>query len=145
MGKGALSVELVALRTKTAKDGQSGISESLDMLIVVNEWVPFTVLQCFSEYHFINADQQSCSFFLNGCHGNNHMTGSKLRLNSYLCSLWLLVQVDSGYRDKVMQHQAYQPVLPSVNKYLQYRWDKSCYEMHRKKVKGRTGELWTYH
>ncbi|CAM4602730.1 unnamed protein product [Leuciscus chuanchicus] len=34
-----------------------------------------------------------------------------------------------------MQHQAYQPVLPCVNKYLQYRWDKNCYEMHRNKVK----------
>ncbi|XP_048049822.1 sperm axonemal maintenance protein CFAP97D1 isoform X1 [Megalobrama amblycephala] len=34
-----------------------------------------------------------------------------------------------------MQHQAYQPVLPCVNKYLQYRWDKNCYEMHRSKVK----------
>ncbi|KAI7808608.1 sperm axonemal maintenance protein CFAP97D1 [Triplophysa rosa] len=34
-----------------------------------------------------------------------------------------------------MQHQAYQPILPSVNKYLQYKWDKSCYETHRKKVK----------
>uniref|UniRef100_A0A671SXB4 Si:dkey-83m22.7 n=1 Tax=Sinocyclocheilus anshuiensis TaxID=1608454 RepID=A0A671SXB4_9TELE len=30
---------------------------------------------------------------------------------------------------------AYQPVLPCVNKYLQYRWDKNCYEMHRNKVK----------
>ncbi|XP_065107865.1 sperm axonemal maintenance protein CFAP97D1 [Paramisgurnus dabryanus] len=34
-----------------------------------------------------------------------------------------------------MQHQAYQPILPSVNKYLQYRWDKDCYEIHRTKVK----------
>ncbi|XP_067301155.1 uncharacterized protein CFAP97D2 isoform X2 [Pseudorasbora parva] len=34
-----------------------------------------------------------------------------------------------------MQHQAYQPALPCVNKYLQYRWDKNCYEMHRNKVK----------
>ncbi|XP_043104667.1 sperm axonemal maintenance protein CFAP97D1 isoform X2 [Puntigrus tetrazona] len=34
-----------------------------------------------------------------------------------------------------MEHQAYQPVLPCVNKYLQYRWDKNCYEMHRNKVK----------
>uniref|UniRef100_A0A671NL79 Si:dkey-83m22.7 n=1 Tax=Sinocyclocheilus anshuiensis TaxID=1608454 RepID=A0A671NL79_9TELE len=34
-----------------------------------------------------------------------------------------------------MQHQAYQPVLPCVNKYLQYRWDKNSYEMHRNKVK----------
>ncbi|XP_058643249.1 uncharacterized protein CFAP97D2 isoform X2 [Onychostoma macrolepis] len=34
-----------------------------------------------------------------------------------------------------MQHQAYQPVLPCVNKYLQYRWDKNCYEMHKNKVK----------
>ncbi|XP_077073182.1 sperm axonemal maintenance protein CFAP97D1 isoform X3 [Siphateles boraxobius] len=33
-----------------------------------------------------------------------------------------------------MQHQAYQPVLPCVNKYLQYRWDKNCYEMHRNKL-----------
>ncbi|XP_005167838.1 uncharacterized protein CFAP97D2 isoform X1 [Danio rerio] len=34
-----------------------------------------------------------------------------------------------------MQHQAYQPVVPCVNKYLQYRWDKNCYEIHRDKVK----------
>ncbi|KAK7154259.1 hypothetical protein R3I94_007572 [Phoxinus phoxinus] len=34
-----------------------------------------------------------------------------------------------------MQHKAYQPVLPCVNKYLQYRWDNNCYEMHRDKVK----------
>ncbi|XP_072541315.1 sperm axonemal maintenance protein CFAP97D1 [Salminus brasiliensis] len=33
-----------------------------------------------------------------------------------------------------MQHQAYQPLLPCVNKYLQHKWDKSCYEMHRKRV-----------
>ncbi|KAL7865958.1 hypothetical protein SRHO_G00112050 [Serrasalmus rhombeus] len=33
-----------------------------------------------------------------------------------------------------MQHQTYQPVLPCINKYLQYKWDKSCYEMHRKRV-----------
>ncbi|KAI4879246.1 hypothetical protein NFI96_012124 [Prochilodus magdalenae] len=33
-----------------------------------------------------------------------------------------------------MQHQTYQPLLPCVNKYLQYKWDKSCYEMHRKRV-----------
>jgi len=79
----------------------------------------------------------SCCFFLNGCHGNNHMTSSKLKLNSYLCSLWFLVQLDSGYSEvkTKMQHQAYQPVLPCVNKYLQYRWDKNCYEMHRNKVK----------
>jgi len=65
------------------------------------------------------------------------MTSSKLKLNSYLCSLWFLVQLDSGYSEvkTKMQHQAYQPVLPCVNKYLQYRWDKNCYEMHRNKVK----------
>ncbi|TRY88213.1 hypothetical protein DNTS_026902 [Danionella cerebrum] len=34
-----------------------------------------------------------------------------------------------------MQHLAHQPVLPCVNKYLQYRWDKNCYQMHRNKVK----------
>nr|XP_055072093.1 uncharacterized protein cfap97d2 isoform X2 [Misgurnus anguillicaudatus] len=33
-----------------------------------------------------------------------------------------------------MQHQAYQPILPSVNKYLQYRWDRNCYEIHRTKL-----------
>uniref|UniRef100_A0A8C1C1W6 CFAP97 domain containing 2 n=1 Tax=Cyprinus carpio carpio TaxID=630221 RepID=A0A8C1C1W6_CYPCA len=30
--------------------------------------------------------------------------------------------------------ESYQPVLPCVNKYLQYRWDKNCYEMHRSKL-----------
>ncbi|XP_007227834.2 sperm axonemal maintenance protein CFAP97D1 [Astyanax mexicanus] len=33
-----------------------------------------------------------------------------------------------------MQHQAYQPLLPCANKYLQYKWDKSCYETHRNRV-----------
>ncbi|XP_031442675.1 uncharacterized protein cfap97d2 [Clupea harengus] len=33
-----------------------------------------------------------------------------------------------------MAHQAYQPVLPCVSKYLQYKWDQSNYDMHRKKV-----------
>ncbi|XP_076021843.1 sperm axonemal maintenance protein CFAP97D1 [Genypterus blacodes] len=34
-----------------------------------------------------------------------------------------------------MQHLAYQPVLPSVSKYLQQKWDNTSYEMHRRKVK----------
>ncbi|CAJ1079780.1 uncharacterized protein CFAP97D1 isoform X1 [Xyrichtys novacula] len=32
-------------------------------------------------------------------------------------------------------HLAYQPVLPCANKYLQYRWDKASYDLHREKVK----------
>lgn len=63
------------------------------------EWMGPIYSDCLWEYHFINVDQQSCTFFLNGCHGNNHMTGSKLKLNSQLYSLWLLVQVDSGYSE----------------------------------------------
>ncbi|XP_051566250.1 sperm axonemal maintenance protein CFAP97D1 [Myxocyprinus asiaticus] len=49
----------------------------------------------------------------------------------------LALQVESARlrRSKVMQHQAYQPILPCANKYLQYRWDKNCYDMHRDKVK----------
>ncbi|KAG7467089.1 hypothetical protein MATL_G00149610 [Megalops atlanticus] len=34
-----------------------------------------------------------------------------------------------------MQHRAYQPLLPCGNKYLQHKWDKTCYDMHKKKVK----------
>ncbi|XP_039600719.1 sperm axonemal maintenance protein CFAP97D1 [Polypterus senegalus] len=32
-------------------------------------------------------------------------------------------------------HRAYQPVLPSGNKYLQQKWDKAYYDEHIKKVK----------
>ncbi|CAN9497592.1 unnamed protein product [Ophioblennius macclurei] len=34
-----------------------------------------------------------------------------------------------------MQHQAYQPLLPAGNKYLQQKWDKASYDLHRTKVK----------
>nr|XP_006639009.2 PREDICTED: uncharacterized protein C17orf105 homolog [Lepisosteus oculatus] len=34
-----------------------------------------------------------------------------------------------------MQHRAYQPVLPCGNKYLQQKWDITCYKEHRRKVK----------
>ncbi|XP_066497527.1 sperm axonemal maintenance protein CFAP97D1 [Hoplias malabaricus] len=40
-----------------------------------------------------------------------------------------------------MQHQAYQPLQPCVNKYLQEKWDKSCYEMHRKRVQSAKSTL----
>ncbi|KAL2081332.1 hypothetical protein ACEWY4_023185 [Coilia grayii] len=33
-----------------------------------------------------------------------------------------------------MAHQSYQPVLPCVSKFLQYRWDQNSYDIHRKKV-----------
>ncbi|KAJ8349935.1 hypothetical protein SKAU_G00250650 [Synaphobranchus kaupii] len=33
-----------------------------------------------------------------------------------------------------MQHRAYQPILPCGNKYLQQKWDRTNYEMHKKKV-----------
>ncbi|KAL7385195.1 hypothetical protein ABVT39_017349 [Epinephelus coioides] len=34
-----------------------------------------------------------------------------------------------------MAHLAYQPLLPTGNKYLQQKWDKASYELHREKVK----------
>uniref|UniRef100_A0A3B4U4R8 CFAP97 domain containing 2 n=1 Tax=Seriola dumerili TaxID=41447 RepID=A0A3B4U4R8_SERDU len=34
-----------------------------------------------------------------------------------------------------MQHLAYQPLLPSGNKYLQQKWDMASYDLHRRKVK----------
>ncbi len=59
--------------------------------------------------------------------------------NSIHCGLWCRwIQLQ---RSKTMQHQAYQPVLPCVNKYLQYKWDKNCYEMHRNKVKWQVAGL----
>uniref|UniRef100_A0A8C2J639 Uncharacterized protein n=1 Tax=Cyprinus carpio TaxID=7962 RepID=A0A8C2J639_CYPCA len=38
----------------------------------------------------------------------------------------------SGYKSKSL---TIRPQLPLYNKYLQYRWDKNCYEMHMNKVK----------
>ncbi|XP_044222430.1 sperm axonemal maintenance protein CFAP97D1 [Thunnus albacares] len=35
----------------------------------------------------------------------------------------------------MMQHLAYQPLLPTVNKYLQQKWDQSSYDLHKRKVK----------
>ncbi|XP_045911011.1 sperm axonemal maintenance protein CFAP97D1 [Micropterus dolomieu] len=35
----------------------------------------------------------------------------------------------------MMQHLAYQPLLPTGNKYLQQKWDKASYDLHRGKVK----------
>ncbi|KAK3569082.1 hypothetical protein QTP86_022107 [Hemibagrus guttatus] len=32
-----------------------------------------------------------------------------------------------------MQHKAHQPLQPCANKYLQYRWDKRDYDIHKKK------------
>ncbi|XP_028993327.1 sperm axonemal maintenance protein CFAP97D1 isoform X2 [Betta splendens] len=34
----------------------------------------------------------------------------------------------------VMQHRAYQPLQPAGNKYLQQKWDKASYDLHRRKV-----------
>ncbi|XP_051260622.1 sperm axonemal maintenance protein CFAP97D1 isoform X1 [Dicentrarchus labrax] len=36
---------------------------------------------------------------------------------------------------RTMTHQAYQPLLPSGNKYLQQKWDMASYDLHRGKVK----------
>ncbi|XP_026232805.1 uncharacterized protein CFAP97D1 [Anabas testudineus] len=36
---------------------------------------------------------------------------------------------------ETMQHRAYQPLLPASNKYLQQKWDKASYDLHRTKVK----------
>ncbi len=71
-------------------------AEAFRKINVQTEWMGPIYSGCLWEYHFINVDQQSCTFFLNGCHGNNHMTGSKLKLNSQLYSLWFMVQVDSA-------------------------------------------------
>ncbi|XP_040913997.1 uncharacterized protein cfap97d2 isoform X2 [Toxotes jaculatrix] len=38
-----------------------------------------------------------------------------------------------------MQHLAYQPLLPTGNKYLQQKWDKASYDLHRRKLE----EEWT--
>ncbi|XP_070771087.1 sperm axonemal maintenance protein CFAP97D1 [Enoplosus armatus] len=35
----------------------------------------------------------------------------------------------------MMQHLAYQPLLPTGNKYLQQKWDMASYDLHRGKVK----------
>lgn len=32
-------------------------------------------------------------------------------------------------------HKSYQPLKPATNKYLQKKWDQTCYEDHRNKVR----------
>lgn len=36
--------------------------------------------------------------------------------------------------DRAMTHLAYQPLLPTGNKYLQQKWDTASYALHRGKV-----------
>uniref|UniRef100_A0A673CUX9 Si:dkey-83m22.7 n=1 Tax=Sphaeramia orbicularis TaxID=375764 RepID=A0A673CUX9_9TELE len=40
-----------------------------------------------------------------------------------------------------MNHLAYQSPLPAKNTYLQQKWDKASYEMHRRKVKSATSTI----
>ena len=85
------------------------------------------------------------------CHSNHHMTGGKRTATAAVplvsdswrsCAGLIIVLRDfrSDFQQLVllffepMAHQAYQPVLPCVSKYLQYKWDQSNYDMHRKKV-----------
>lgn len=37
--------------------------------------------------------------------------------------------------DRTITHLAYRPLLPAGNKYLQQKWDKASYELHRRKVR----------
>uniref|UniRef100_A0A665VL79 Si:dkey-83m22.7 n=1 Tax=Echeneis naucrates TaxID=173247 RepID=A0A665VL79_ECHNA len=37
-----------------------------------------------------------------------------------------------------MQHLLYQPLFPMGNKYLQQKWDKASYDLHRRKVRSNT-------
>ncbi|KAA8587915.1 hypothetical protein FQN60_001109 [Etheostoma spectabile] len=41
----------------------------------------------------------------------------------------------AGLARTMMAHLAYQPLLPTGNKYLQQKWDKTSYDLHRGKVK----------
>lgn len=34
-----------------------------------------------------------------------------------------------------MQHKSHQPLQPCASKYLQFRWDKNGYDIHKKKVR----------
>ncbi|KAI5106947.1 hypothetical protein C0J45_2585 [Silurus meridionalis] len=40
-----------------------------------------------------------------------------------------------------MQHKAHQPLMPCTSKYLQYRWDKNDFEIHKKKVQSAKATL----
>ncbi|KAK2840054.1 hypothetical protein Q5P01_013794 [Channa striata] len=50
-------------------------------------------------------------------------------------SIVVILRQQVSYRVMAMQHRAYQPLLPSGNKYLQQKWDKASYDLHRQKVK----------
>ncbi|XP_074550537.1 sperm axonemal maintenance protein CFAP97D1 [Halichoeres trimaculatus] len=41
----------------------------------------------------------------------------------------------------IRSHQGYQPLLPSANRYLQHKWDKASYDLHREKVKSAKSQL----
>lgn len=48
---------------------------------------------------------------------------------------WMLQQTTLFCPDRTMSHVACRPLLPAGNKYLQQKWDKTLYELHRTKVK----------
>ncbi|XP_061917711.1 sperm axonemal maintenance protein CFAP97D1-like isoform X2 [Entelurus aequoreus] len=69
------------------------------------------------------------------CHGNQECqkTNSFLRgeaMNTFCCRCNLQPTLTS-----MSSHLAYQPLLPSGNKYLQKKWDQMCYDIHRTKLK----------
>ncbi|XP_054642459.1 uncharacterized protein cfap97d2 [Dunckerocampus dactyliophorus] len=51
-------------------------------------------------------------------------------MNTFSCRCSLLQTSMS-----MLSHLAYQPVLPSGNKYLQQKWDPMSYDLHRRKLK----------
>lgn len=114
------------------------------MFIKLNEWDPFTVSQRVSFHKCRLAKLLFLSEWLPWQQPHDW-----LKTQAELICLFIVVSGAGGFRlqrSKIMQHQAYQPVLPCVNKYLQYRWDKNCYEMHRSKVKWQiAGLFWIQH
>lgn len=49
----------------------------------------------------------------------------------WVCTFCLMFCLDRT----MMAHLAYQPLLPAGNKYLQQKWDKASYDLHRGKVR----------
>lgn len=53
-------------------------------------------------------------------------------VESQFTSVYFLYRTTESY-------QSYQPLFPTKNKYLQQKWDKATYDLHRRKVSSNTG------
>lgn len=90
--------------------------------------------ECHKKQLIVSANTCSWFLLLCDCHDNIHMTDSN---QTALRSVFSVFASYAGAlsHTTTMQHKAHQPLMPCASKYLQYRWDKGAYDIHKKKVR----------